>query len=120
MATKERFPIAKLHDFTRDVFEATGLDSTQAADATDVLLYANRRGVDTHGVRNLKNHYCDTLWDGRIKADPTYTIEHETPTSARVNGDDGLGLAAANWGMRLAIEKAKSCLLYTSPSPRDS
>lgn len=108
MSVKELYPIDELHNFTRSVFEATGINKEHAADATEVLLYANRRGVDTHGVRNLKTHYCEGLQKGEINDNPTFQIDYETPTSARVNGDSGLGLAAANWGMRLAIEKAEA------------
>ncbi|MEM7131550.1 MAG: Ldh family oxidoreductase [Chloroflexota bacterium] len=107
MSTHQRFAVADLHRFTNQVFEATGIPKEHAADATDVLLYANRRGVDTHGVRNLKSHYCRHLASGDYPREPNFQIVHETPVSARVDGGGGLGLAGASWAMRLAIQKAE-------------
>lgn len=100
-------PAETLHNFTRSVFEKAGLSPEHAADGADVLLWASRRGVDTHGVRNLKLIYLRMLEAGLIKSDATFSVEHETPVSARVNGGGGLGLAAASWAMRLAMDKAE-------------
>jgi len=97
-----------LHDFVYEIFQRGGIPEAHAADAAKVLLYASRRGVDTHGVRNLKAIYFNYMEQGRLKLNPTFTIEHETPISARVDGDSGLGLAAGPWAMRMAMEKAKT------------
>ncbi|MBI3957405.1 MAG: Ldh family oxidoreductase [Chloroflexi bacterium] len=96
-----------LHAFTREVFERAGFSPQHAADGADVLLWASRRGVDTHGVRNLKLIYLRMLEEGRINPNAIFSVEHETPVSARVDGDGGLGLAAACWAMRLAMDKAE-------------
>jgi len=101
------FPAETLHAFTRQVFEKAGFSPRHAADGADVLLWASRRGVDTHGVRNLKLIYLRLLDEGRINPNAHFRIEHETPVSARVNGDGGLGLAAGCWAMRLAMDKAQ-------------
>jgi LDH2 family malate/lactate/ureidoglycolate dehydrogenase len=95
-----------LHGFVTRILERVGLPRGLATDAADVLVWTSLRGIDTHGIRNFKRPYVDWLREGRIKARPEFSIEHETPLSARVNGDAGLGLAAACWGMRLAIRKA--------------
>jgi LDH2 family malate/lactate/ureidoglycolate dehydrogenase len=97
-----------LHEFVRTLFGRAGVNDEQATDAADVLLYASRRGVDTHGVRNLKPVYFDYLARGRLNLQPHFTIEHETAVSARVDGDRGLGLIAGPWAMRLAMEKAQT------------
>ncbi|MEZ4640672.1 MAG: Ldh family oxidoreductase [Caldilineaceae bacterium] len=96
-----------LQDFATTVLERAGVLADEAADAADVLVWANRRGVDTHGVRNLKSHYVDKVSDGSIKGHPQFRIEYETPISARVDGDNGLGLVAGCWAMRLAMQKAR-------------
>jgi LDH2 family malate/lactate/ureidoglycolate dehydrogenase len=96
-----------LRCFTATVFEQAGVSADRAADAADVLVWANLHGVDTHGVRNLRPLYIQFILGGRIRANGEYRIEHETPFSARVDGGGGLGLAAACWGMRLAIHKAQ-------------
>ncbi len=95
-----------LHAFITRVLGRVGLPGPQATDAADVLVWTSLRGIDTHGIRNFKRLYVDWLREGRIKARAEYRIEYETPLSARVDGDSGLGLAAACWGMRLAICKA--------------
>jgi L-2-hydroxycarboxylate dehydrogenase (NAD+) len=96
-----------LRNFATTVLERVGIPSDQAADAADVLVWANLHGVDTHGVRNLKKLYVDFIAEGRIKAASEIRVEFETPISARLDGDDGLGLAAGCWAMRYAIDKAR-------------
>ena len=93
-------------EFAIRVLECVGFPSAAAADAAEVLLWASLRGIDTHGVRNLKRYYVEGAREGTIKPHAEFRIEFETPIAARTNGDAGLGLAAACWGMRLAIEKA--------------
>lgn len=96
-----------LHQFMRTVFAKAGVPAEQANDAADVLMYASRRGVDTHGVRNLKPIYIDGFDAGHLKPSADYAIEYETPITARVDGNRGLGLTAACWAMRLAMQKAQ-------------
>ena len=71
-------------------------------------MWASLRGVDTHGIRNLKLVYVPMIERGRVCADAQFRIEHETPFSAQVDGGSGLGMAAGVWAMRLAIEKASA------------
>lgn len=107
----------RLHEFAAAAFEAIGVPAHQAADAAHVLVWANLHGVDTHGVRNLRPFYIDgitggddgvrTLTKGAINAAPNFHIEFETPVTARVNGDNGLGMSGGMWAMRVAIEKAR-------------
>ncbi len=96
-----------LRTFSSKVFQRLGIPRDQAEDAADVLVWANLHGIDTHGVRNLKQYYVAQLEEGLIRPDAKIEIEHETPISARVNAGGGLGLAAACWGMRRAIAKAQ-------------
>lgn len=99
-------PAQALHAFARAVLEKAGVSPEHAADSADVLLWASRRGVETHGSRNLKLIYLRMLEAGLINPNANFFVEYETPVSARVNGDGGLGLAAGCWAMRLAMDKA--------------
>lgn len=99
---------ATLTDYATRVLENAGVPTDQARDAAQVLVWANLRGVDTHGVRNLELIYCKMMRNGMTKPNGEFRIEHETPVSARVNGDGGLGLSASVWAMRLAMEKARA------------
>ena len=71
------------------------------------LLSADLRGVDSHGVARLSGYV--RLWEvKRVNAKPEIKIIHETPSTAVVDGDSGLGLVVAPYAMQVAIEKAKN------------
>jgi uncharacterized oxidoreductase len=70
------------------------------------LLKANLSGHDSHGVIQTIA-YVNRIKLGQIVPNATYEVEHETPTTARVNGNWGFGFVVTEKAMRLAIEKAK-------------
>lgn len=83
-----------------------GCTEYDAAIATATLLSADLRGVDSHGVARLTGYI--RLWEaGRINARPDIKINHETPSTAVVDGDSGLGLVVAPFAMQIAIAKAR-------------
>lgn len=95
----------QLIHFAEQVFLQMGLSAPSAADAARVLLSADVRGVDSHGVARLSGYV--RLWDaGRIQTHTSPVIEHETPSTAVVNGQAGLGLCVAPYAMQVAIDKA--------------
>jgi L-2-hydroxycarboxylate dehydrogenase (NAD+) len=94
-----------LVQFTQSVFMAMGCSEVDAQTATYSLLIADLRGVDSHGLARLMGYV--RLWDvGRINTSPAISIIHETPSTAVVDGDSGLGLVVAPYAMRIAIQKA--------------
>jgi LDH2 family malate/lactate/ureidoglycolate dehydrogenase len=100
------YPEAIIRQFTHDIFTAIGCSNEHAQLATDVLLKSDLRGIDSHGVARLSGYV--RLWEKqRINATPNIRIVHETPTTATVDGDAGLGLVVAPFAMRVAIEKAQ-------------
>src|ERR1700761_9068992 len=97
-----------LRSFTQNIFLSIGCSDEQATLAADVLLQADLRGIDSHGVARLVGYV--RLWEKkRINAKPNITIVHETPSTGTVDGDAGLGLVVAPFAMRLAIQKATQC-----------
>jgi LDH2 family malate/lactate/ureidoglycolate dehydrogenase len=101
----QHFAYSDLHDFTQNVFLSMGCPEADAALAADVLLKADLRGVDSHGVARLIGYV--RLWDKkRINVIPSIEITHETPSTAVIDGDAGLGLVVAPFAMRIAQEKA--------------
>jgi len=95
-----------LRDFTKNIFLAMGCSNADATLAADVLLLADLRGIDSHGVARLIGYV--RLWEKkRINPTPNIKIVHETPTTATIDGDAGLGLVVAPFAMKVAIEKAK-------------
>jgi LDH2 family malate/lactate/ureidoglycolate dehydrogenase len=100
------FPYEQLFQFTKSIFIAIGCNETDAVLATEVLLSADLRGIDSHGVARLSGYV--RLWQAkRIVAQPNIKIIHETPSTAVVDGDAGLGLVVAPYAMQVAIDKAK-------------
>jgi LDH2 family malate/lactate/ureidoglycolate dehydrogenase len=74
--------------------------------AAEALVAADLRGIDSHGVARLSGYI--RLWEaGRINATPSIRIVHQTPSTAVLDGDSGLGLVVAQEAMQIAIEKAK-------------
>ena len=105
-------PVDVLEDFTIRAFEGAGISSDDARIAADVLIWASLRGVDTHGIRNLKRYYIDSSGgvgrrDGVILTDAKLTTEQESPTTAALNANGGLGLSVSVKAMELAIAKAR-------------
>lgn len=106
IAAAQVFTYNRLHDFSRRVFLTMGVPPADAALAATVLVSADLRGVDSHGVARLSGYL--RLWKaGRINPDPHIRIVHQTPSTATVDGDSGLGLVVAPRAMQLAIEKAQ-------------
>jgi L-2-hydroxycarboxylate dehydrogenase (NAD+) len=101
------YPLATLQKFTKEVFNRMGCPSDQIALATDVLLSADLRGIDSHGIARLSGYL--RLWEAkRINANPTIKIVHESPSTAVIDGDGGLGLVVAPKAMEVAIQKARN------------
>ncbi|MEO8795668.1 MAG: Ldh family oxidoreductase [Daejeonella sp.] len=95
-----------LRNFTKQIFLKMGCSAEHADLASDVLLKSDLRGIDSHGVARLSGYV--RLWEkGRINTKPDIKIIHETPTTATVDGDAGLGLVVAPFAMKVAMEKAK-------------
>ena len=97
----------KVWEFTNEVFLKMGCSTSDAKLASDVLVSADLRGIDSHGVARLIGYV--RLWDAeRINPTPNIKIVHETPSTAVVDGDAGLGLVVAPKAMEIAIEKAEA------------
>ena len=95
-----------LKDFTIQIFRLMGCPEEQAQTAADCINQADLRGIDSHGVARLSGYV--RLWElKRLNATPDMKIIHQTPSTAVLDGDLGLGLVTAPLAMKLAIEKAK-------------
>lgn len=102
----QTFSYQQLLDFSVNIFKAIGCSDSDATTAAISLLSADLRGVDSHGVARLAGYI--RLWEAnRVNANPIVKIIHETPSTAVVDGDRGLGLVVAPKAMQVAIDKAK-------------
>src|SRR5687768_1368930 len=96
----------QLEHFALSIFEKIGCPPKDAKLATEVLLSADLRGIDSHGIARLSGYV--RLWKKkRINSTPNIRIVHESPSTAVVDGDAGLGLVVAPVAMEIAIRKAE-------------
>jgi LDH2 family malate/lactate/ureidoglycolate dehydrogenase len=101
------FDYDSLWRFTKNIFSAIGAPEEEAALAATGLLRADIRGIDSHGIARLTGYV--RLWEaGRANTKPKIQVVHETPSTAVVDGDSGLGLVVAPFAMDLAIRKAEA------------
>lgn len=100
------FSFEQLFSFAYKIFLKIGCSDDDALLATKVLLSADLRGIDSHGIARLSGYV--RLWDvKRVNACAKIKIIHETPSTATIDGDSGLGLVVAPRAMQVAIDKAK-------------
>lgn len=93
--------------FVVDVFCSYGVPEEDARICTDVLLESDRRGIESHGLNRLKPIYIDRIKEGIQKPVTKFEVVKEGPTTAVVDGHDGMGQVVAAKSMQMAIDKAK-------------
>ena len=99
------YSLDRLRDFSTRVFLHYGVPEDDATLAADVLDRSDRRGIDSHGVARLYS-YVGLLSEGRINPRPVVRVVRETPSTATVDGDNGLGLVVGPKANAIAMEKA--------------
>ncbi len=102
-----RVEIKKLRDIVEKIFMKCGVPHDDAILAADVLIFADESGIDTHGVSNMLRSYVELYNSKVLNPTPTMDIVKETPSTATIDGDKGLGIIIAPKAMQIAIEKAK-------------
>ena len=90
------------------VFEKMGVETADAQLGADVLVLADLRGVDSHGVSNMLKSYITGYQNGQINPRPDWKIIRETPSTANIDSDRGLGIIITPKAMDIAIQKAKN------------
>jgi len=101
------FSYEQLYHYTTSIFSQMGCRQKDAYLAAEVLLSADLRGVDSHGIARLTGYV--RLWESaRINTTPNIAIIHETPSTAVIDGDEGLGLVVAPHAMKVAMTKARA------------
>ncbi len=94
-------------NFITDAFVGTGVPREDAEICTDILLESDRRGIESHGCNRFKPIYIDRINWGIQNPVTNFEIIKETPTTAVVDGHDGMGQVIGYKAMSLAIKKAK-------------
>lgn len=101
------FPSEKLCEFACRVFESFGVPNEEARLAAEILELSDLRGIDSHGIARLASYY-GLLREGRINPRPKISVVRETPSTATVDGDNGLGLVVGPPANRIAMDKAEA------------
>jgi LDH2 family malate/lactate/ureidoglycolate dehydrogenase len=99
-------PVDVIHNFMTDVFRRLGTPPDEARICADVLIAADLRSIESHGVGRLK-YYYDRIESGQHRTTTQFEIVKETETTALVDGHHGMGHVIAYRSMRMAIEKAR-------------
>ena len=94
-------------NFVVDAFVGYGVPRADAEICADVLLESDKRGIESHGVNRFKPVYLDRILDGIQNPITNFEIIKETPTTAVVDGHDGMGQVIGYKAMKMAIDKAK-------------
>jgi LDH2 family malate/lactate/ureidoglycolate dehydrogenase len=112
-----RVAVETLERTTRDIFAGWKAPREDATWIATLLVRANLRGHDSHGVIRIP-HYVRAIKAGEVNPNPSITIESETPTIAQIDGDKGFGQVVARRGITLAIDK--EILIPGDPEARTS
>ncbi len=85
-----------------------GVPEADATVIAEVLITADQLGIDSHGSNRLKPIYLDRIRDGILNPVTTFEIVKEGPTTAVIDGHNGMGHVIAKRSMQMAIDKART------------
>ena len=104
-----RIPVDRMRAAIEDIFRKMGVPDEGAVQAADVLIYADLRGIETHGTSDRVRNYVEGFRAGRSNPRPEWKVVRDAPATATVDGDGGLGIQIGPRFMEMAIEKATRC-----------
>ena len=96
-----------LRSLVTTIFERVNVPPEDAALGADVLVTADLRGVDSHGVSNMLRGYVTAYQEGRTNPRPNWKVVRESASAATIDCDLGLGVMMGPKAMEIAIQKAK-------------
>lgn len=97
----------ELQAFTKEVFIRAGMPPEDAAIEAEVLVWANLRGVDSHGVLRIPS-YVASVEAGGMNPKPDIRIEKETPAIMLIEADHAFGPVVTTFAMKRLIQKARA------------
>jgi L-2-hydroxycarboxylate dehydrogenase (NAD+) len=105
-ANERRFAAAEGRRFMARALAKVGLPPGDADAVAEMMLFADLRGVDSHGIVRLQS-YVARLKAGGVNPRPSIHVVNDAPATALVDGDNGMGHLVMRHAARLAIEKAE-------------
>ena len=106
MGNSIKYSYEELKKFCTDAFLKFGFNQEESDIIVDVLLASDLYGIESHGMQRLVR-YHKGIEKGLIKPDAKPEVVFETPVSAVIEGNDGMGQLLGHMAMNMAIEKAK-------------
>ena len=97
---------SQLEQLCNDAFQKFGFTAEEAKIITDVLLMSDRYGIESHGMQRMYRYY-KSIQKGMIHPENKGEVVHETPVSAVIDAEDGMGQVVGHKAMQMAIDKAK-------------
>lgn len=96
-----------MESFMRDVFIEVGVPEQDANICAEILIAADKMGIDSHGIGRLKPIYYDRIKEGIQNPVTNFEIVKEGPTTAVIDGHNGMGHVIGERAMQMAIDKAR-------------
>lgn len=100
-------PFDVMERFMADVFMKLGVPEEDARVCAEVLITSDKRGIDSHGAARMKSFYYDRIRNGTQKPVTRFEVLREGPTTAVIDGHDGMGHVIAKRAMQMCIDKAR-------------
>ena len=105
----------KLNSLCNDAFVKFGFDESEAKIITDVLLMSDLYGIESHGMQRL-NRYYNSIQKGMIVVENKGEVVFETPVSAVIDGQDGMGQIIGTRLWKWQSRRQRSAVSVWSPS----
>ncbi len=94
-----------MRSFVLELYRRVGMSADRSRLMAELLVGTDVRGVFSHGTRQSAR-YLRLLRDGELNPNPESAIAQQTPATAAIDGDGGLGHFASWRAAHLAVEKA--------------
>ena len=106
MAHETRIAWEPLQQFTKQVFTCAGMPPKDAQTEAEVLVWANLRGIDSHGVLRIPS-YLENIDAGKMNPRPDIQVFKDTPAAMLIEADHALGPVVTRFAMERAMAKAR-------------
>lgn len=106
MSKDTRIAAVDLKSFTKEVFISVGLPPEDAEIEAELLVWANLRGIDSHGVLRIP-FYIDAVEKGLMNPAPNIQVLNETPATVMYEADRAFGPVVTTRVMKHVLSKAK-------------
>ena len=97
---------SQLQEFVQKVFVQLGMSPEDAATEAEVLVWANLRGVDSHGVQLIAT-YAEWVDKGHMNPRPRIQVLQETAATVFIEADRAFGPVVTTFAMEQVMSKAR-------------